>query len=362
MRETPEVRGREKPSVADSTASALPIYLREMGANALIDGKKEVELSTQLRKARIAIARIAERLPSVCREHALADCTAEPSLGVEWPIKDIERFVERLASYVDRAPGRTAREALRLARRHKSLLDEAREALTVANLRLVVHIAKRYANSGIPFMDLIQDGNIGLLRAVEKFDPARGTKFSTYAYWWIKQAIDRAISDRARMIRLPVHLSEKQKKVSRAIRELIRDLGRPPGKHEIAAHLDMPIRKVESVLGLVAEPESLETFLAEDWNLLQTLRDPNAVSPLEQTRNSEIKGKLEKSLSTLTDREKQIIELRFGIGAREAHTLEEIGNAIGLSRERVRQLEAIALDKLKKTRDLVDLAGKDDGA
>jgi RNA polymerase primary sigma factor len=359
MGDAPETRESIRASESETTSSALPIYLREMGANPLIDGERERELSNQLIDAREALAKLASRLPAACRDFALTDDEGRMTPGPEWPLREIERFVERLERYASQGPEYVAAGTMQAARRYKRRLDDAREALTVANLRLVVHIAKRYANAGIPFVDLIQDGNLGLLRAVEKFDPGRGTKFSTYAYWWIKQAIDRAISDRSRMIRLPVHLSEKQKKVSRAIRELIRQLGRSPSKQEVAQHLDMPLNQVEGVLGLVSEPESLETFLAEDWNLLQTLSDPNAISPLEQTKNGEIRDKLERSLSVLTDRERRIIKLRFGIGAREAHTLEEIGKSIGLSRERVRQLEAIALDKLKQTRELADLKRSD---
>jgi RNA polymerase sigma factor (sigma-70 family) len=359
MGEAQENREPVRASEPESSTSALPIYLREMGANPLIDGARERELALQIIGAREALAKLASKLPAASREFTLVDEQGRLTPGPDWSFQEVERFVQRLERYASQGPEYVARGTMDAARRYKQRLDNAREALAVANLRLVVHIAKRYANAGIAFVDLIQEGNIGLLRAVEKFDPGRGTKFSTYAYWWIKQAIDRAISDRSRMIRLPVHLSEKQKKVSRAIRELIRRLGRSPSKQEISEHLDMPARQVENILGLVSEPESLETFLAEDWNLLQTLSDPNAVSPLEQTKNGEIREKLERSLGVLTDRERRIIKLRFGIGAREAHTLEEIGQSIGLSRERVRQLEAIALDKLKKTRDLVDLTRSD---
>jgi RNA polymerase sigma factor (sigma-70 family) len=359
MGDAPETRNPIRASEPETNTSALPIYLREMGANPLIDGERERELATQLSEAREALVKLASKLPAQCRDFTLDDGNGEMRPGSDWSLPEIERFVELLERYASRGSEYVARGTMAAARRYKRCFDGAREALAVANLRLVVHIAKRYANSGLAFADLIQEGNIGLLRAVEKFDPGRGTKFSTYAYWWIKQAIDRAISDRSRMIRLPVHLSEKQKKVSRAIRELIRRFGRSPSEQEIAEHLGMPISQVEGVLGLVSEPESLQTFLAEDWNLLRTLSDPNAVSPLEQTRTGEIREKLERSLSVLTDRERKIITLRFGFGAPGAHTLEEIGKLIGLSRERVRQLEAIALDKLKSARDLADLSGSE---
>jgi RNA polymerase primary sigma factor len=220
-----------------------------------------------------------------------------------------------------------------------------------------VHIAKKYLNHGISFMDLIQEGNIGLMKAVEKFEYERGNKFSTYAYWWIKQAIERAIADKARIIRIPVHVNEKIKKIARVSRELGETLGRKPTPQEIAKKLRMPIVKVEEILGVVQEPQALEDLSADDDSpgLLRFVADPNAVSPLERTVDRELREKIESTLRVLNPREEEIIRLRFGIGRDMPYTLEEIGRVMGLSRERVRQIEATALKKIQSAQECRDL-------
>ena len=238
----------------------------------------------------------------------------------------------------------------REARAHKRHVDHARDALILANLRLVVHIAKKYLNHGISFMDLIQEGNIGLMKAVEKFEYERGNKFSTYAYWWIKQAIERAIADKARVIRIPVHVNEKIKKISRVARELSETLGRKPTPPEIAKKLRMPVPKVEEILGVVQDPQALEDMSGDDDapSLLRFVADPNAPCPLERTVDRELREKVEKTLKVLSSREEDIIRLRFGIGREMPYTLEEIGRVMSLSRERVRQIEAAALKKIQQ--------------
>ncbi len=340
------------------TAAILPIYLREMGATPLIDEGREVELARELQDGREALARIALRVPSSCREHVLEGGLAGPRRGREWPLDQLESFCARLFRYEREFRDPRIAALVRSAREHKGHVDHARDALILANLRLVVHIAKKYLNHGISFLDLIQEGNIGLMKAVEKFEYRRGNKFSTYAYWWIKQAIERAIADKARIIRIPVHVNEKIKKISRVARELGETLGRKPTPQEIAKKLRMPVAKVEEILGVVQEPQALEDVSSSDDDgpgLLRFVADPNAQSPLDRTVDRELREKIRQTLRVLNAREEEIVRLRFGIGRDMPYTLEEIGRVMGLSRERVRQIEATALRKIQSAGECTEL-------
>ena len=329
----------------------LATYFREMGASPLIDRKRELELGRELDDAREALAKIILKLPSACREHVLEGGLDHHTGGRHWPLDKLEAFYARLLRY-QREHETDAKVAtlVREAKGFKRHIDHARDALTLANLRLVIYLAKKYTNNGISFMDLIQEGNIGLIRAVEKFDCELGNKFSTYAYWWIKQALDRAIADKARVIRIPVHVNEKIKKISRVSRELSETLGRKPTPQEIAKKLRMPVPKVEEILGVVQDPQALEDMSGDDDtpSLLRFVADRNAPCPLERTVDRELREKVEKTLKVLSTREEDIIRLRFGIGREMPYTLEEIGRVMGLSRERVRQIEATALKKIQQ--------------
>jgi len=262
---------------------------------------------------------------------------------------NIDDPVRMYLKEIGKVPLLSAEEEIELARRMEEGDPEAKRKLAEANLRLVVSIAKRYVGRGMLFLDLIQEGNLGLIKAVEKFDYGKGFKFSTYATWWIRQAITRAIADQARTIRIPVHMVETINKLIRVSRQLLQELGREPQPEEIAKELNMPVSKVREIIKIAQEPVSLETPIGEeeDSHLGDFIPDEDVPVPAEAAAFTLLKEQLIDVLDTLTDREQKVLRLRFGLDDGRARTLEEVGKEFNVTRERIRQIETKALRKLR---------------
>ena len=303
-------------------------------------------------------------------ETELQDLEAEPLADADEPLEEalpadgakLDDPVRMYLKEIGKIPLLSPEQELDIAKRMSEGDESARKAMTEANLRLVVSIAKRYVGRGMQLLDLIQEGNLGLLKAVEKFDYTKGYKFSTYATWWIRQSITRAIADQARTIRIPVHMVETINRVIRTAHSMVQTLGREPTAEEIAAEMHLELSKVEEILKIAQEPVSLETPIGEeeDSHLGDFIQDEEASQPAEAASYTLLREQLEEVLTTLTPREEQVLRMRFGLTDGKAHTLEEVGKEFDVTRERIRQIESKALRKLrhpsrsKKLRDFLN--------
>ena len=300
-----------------SVEDPVRMYLKEIGKVPLLSADEEIELAQNMEDGAVAIEKI-----NVLKGR-LDGASEEEKAEIREEIKTLQRDVDKGA--------------------------DAKKRLAEANLRLVVSIAKRYVGRGMLFLDLIQEGNLGLIKAVEKFDYKKGYKFSTYATWWIRQAITRAIADQARTIRIPVHMVETINKLIRVSRQLLQELGREPSPEEIAKEMSMPVERVREILKISQEPVSLETPIGEeeDSHLGDFIKDDNVPVPADAAAFTLLKEQLEEVLGTLTEREQKVLTLRFGLEDGRARTLEEVGKEFNVTRERIRQIEAKALRKLR---------------
>jgi RNA polymerase sigma factor (sigma-70 family) len=313
-----------------------------------LDVQSEFHHALELYRSRVKVASCVLELPVEIRGSVLDGDPDGPSRGVRWPLEQVETCCNRLAKCEVPEGDTRLRQRLLVIKQQKRRMDQSRDTLIMASLRFVPHVAKNFSHPGISFMDLVQEGNVGLLKAVDRFDPKRGYRFSTYAYWWIRQAISKAVAEKSRVIRFPEHAMALISRLKRATNELSEELGRRPSTVEIADRMQVSTRRVDDLLAMILNPYPLDGPEGEfeEPEFLSNLIDPGAKTPLEAALNREQQEEIVAALNQLSPRERQIVNLRFGMEGGEGHTLDEIGVIVGLSRERVRQILNEALGKL----------------
>jgi RNA polymerase primary sigma factor len=324
-------------------------YLHEMASFPLINAAREVELGREIAACRRALVRALWRLPEPCRGRVLDGLPRLRPRAACWTWDGVQTLVERVAQYARTAGDRKLAEPLAHIRGLERRMLAARQSLIQANLRLVVHIARRQAPPSVPLLDLVQEGNIGLMRAAEKFEPARGTKFSTYAHWWIKQAIDRAVADKEKLIRIPVHLNEQRRRAGAVAARLTQEQRRPASLADVAEVMGLPLSRVERLTALALETPSIDERHdgREEFGAPWVLEDRASVDPFQVLHHREVQAAVARAVRALRCREAEVLRMRFGIDGCPTRTLDEIGQVLHLSRERVRQIQSAALRKLR---------------
>lgn len=349
-KETRRRKGFRGPSVSEDNR-ALSDYMREVGTTPLLERDHEEQHAQTLHEAREAFAALVMKLPSSDRKHVLNGNPEGPSLSGKWRLRDLDACFERMASNLGDSDDPRVRRILDEAKRRKRQIDRSRDTLILANLRFVAHLAKQMAANSTAFLELIQEGNLGLLEAVERFEYKRGHRFSTYAFWWIRKAQHLALAGKTRMIYIPAHIWTRVSELRRTTTEMADTIGRNPTTEELADRLQWTVEKVRELQSLGCDAAPLEEIddLGNPRGPLGRVPDENGIDPLQRALDRELREKIQESLQSLNPQESLVIRLRFGIGRKKRLTLKQVGGIMNLSRERVRQIEIAALRKLQKS-------------
>jgi len=321
------------------------IYLKELSDNCPLTPAQEEQRACEIVEAREALAALVLQLPGSCRER-VTEGSIEPRPGKRWPLEHLETCLKRLSRYESDPSDPELVHRFAEIESYKKRLDRARDALVLANLRFVPHVAKRFAGCGLPFMDLVQEGNLGLLKAVDRFEHERGFRFCTYAFWWIRQSITKAIGDKARLVRLPAQIGAGLTRLRTARRDLSDSLSRTPTLGELAEHMNLSRDQVDDLLAIVRDARPLDELATLRGGREGADAARDSATPLDQALDREVSREIDHALGRLSRREEEVLRLRFGLNRDRSHTLREIGAIFGISRERIRQIEQEALTKL----------------